>query len=662
MKKTVFIFILSIFFLGVNAQETDPVLLTVGGKDVLLSEFKAIYSKNNNKTEQTEEAVKEYLDLYIKFKLKVREAEDLGLDTTVKFKEELAGYRKQLAQPYLTDKEVTERLIKEVYERMKYDVRGKHILIRLPAEAYGKDTVEAYNKIVKARERILKGEDFEKVAKEVSEDPSVSKNGGDLGYFTALRMVYPFEVAAYTTKVGEVSQPLRTRFGYHILQVSDKRPARGTIKVAHIMVKTSETDTGEVLKAKEQKINEIYQLLTDEKQDFAVVAQQYSEDKMSASKGGELPEFSTGKMVEVFEDAAFSLQSDGDISKPVRTDFGWHIIKRLSYQSLGSYDELYNSIKQKISKDSRSNKSKEAFIEKVKKANNFKEYINERNDFYKIVTTEELLDGNFDVKKAKDLNKLMFGLYAEDGDKFEYTQADFAHFLGNRATNAKRMGEAPKINVKKMIDYLYQQKVEEAVVQFEDDRLPKTNEEFRLLMQEYRDGILLFDLTDEKVWSKAVKDTVGLKAFHEKNKEKYMWEERADATIYICSNDDVVKKVTKLLKVKLKKGYTNDDILKMVNTDSQLNLTIKEGKFTKQDNEDVAQATWEDFTVSTIKNEKSTSIVAINEILPPAPKTLNEVRGLVTSDYQNFLEEEWVKSLKEKYKVTVNNEVLKLVN
>ncbi|MCO6500909.1 MAG: peptidylprolyl isomerase [Vicingus serpentipes] len=660
MRKIVFV-LLGISMLSLNAQEADPILLTVGGKDVTLSEFNAIYNKNNNKTEQTEASVKEYLELYTKFKLKVREAEELGLDTMSTFKEELAGYRKQLAQPYLTDKEVTEKLIKEVYERMKYDVRGMHILINLPAEAYGKDTVEAYNKIVKARERIIKGEDFEKVAKEVSEDPSVSKNGGDLGYFTALRMVYPFEVAAYTTKVGDVSHPLRTRFGYHILKVTDKRPAKGEIKTAHIMIKTTESDTGEVAKAKEQKINEIYELLIKENQDFATLAKQYSEDQSSASKGGELPVFNAGKMIESFENAAFALEKDGDISKPIKTEFGWHIIKRLSYQPLGTYEDLYNSIKQKVSKDARSNKSKEALVKKIKDENNFKEYLAERNDFYKIITEDELLDGNMNIDKAKGLNKVMFGFYAKDGDKVEYTQTDFANFLANRASPAKRIGPKPTIDIKTIINLLYQQKVEETAIQFKDNRLPKTNDEFRLLMQEYRDGILLFDLTDKKVWSKAVKDTTGLKEFYEKNKEKYMWEERANATIYICSNDEVVKKVTKILKVKLKKGYSSSDILKMINTDSQLDLTIKEGKFTKNENEYLAKATWEELTVSTVKDEKGTAIVVIHEILPPAPKELDEVRGLVTSDYQNFLEEEWVKSLKEKYKVTVNNEVLKLV-
>jgi len=661
MKRVIVVALLSISLLSLSAQEKNPILLTVGGKEVTLAEFEAIYNKNNDKTERTEESIKEYLDLYIKFKLKVREAEELGLDTTIKFKKELAGYRVQLAQPYLTDKEVTEKLIEEAYERMKYDVRAMHILIKLPAEAYGKDTLEAYNKIKKIRERITKGEDFEKVAREVSEDPSVSKNGGDLGYFTALYMVYPFEVAAYTTKKGEVSPPLRTRFGYHILKVTDVRPARGNIRVAHIMLKLTETDTGEVVKAKEQKINELYDLLIKENQDFATLAKQYSEDQASASKGGELPVFNTGKMVESFENAAFALEKDGDISKPIKTDFGWHIIKRLSYEPLGSYEELYNAIKQKISKDSRSNKSKEALVEKIKAENNFKEYLNARDDFYKIVTADELWDGNFNIEKAKKLNKVMFGFFAEDGDKVEYTQADFANFLANRASNVQRIGAKPTIDVKTIINNLYQQKVDETAIQFKDDRLSKTNDEFRLLMQEYRDGILLFDLTDEKVWSKAIKDTTGLKDFYEKNKEKYMWEERVDATIYICSNEAIVKQVIKILKVKLKKDYSNEDILKMVNTGSQLDLTIKEGKFTKKDNEDIAKATWEELTVSTIKNGKSTSIVVIHDILPPAPKELNEVRGLVTSDYQNFLEEEWIKSLKKKYKVVVNNEVLKLV-
>jgi peptidyl-prolyl cis-trans isomerase SurA len=676
MKKIVAVLLIAISAFTLKAQEKESVLLTIGGKDVTLMEFNAIFNKNNTKNNITEAAINEYLDLYIKFKLKVREAEELGYDTLPGFKKELAGYRKQLAQPYLTDKNVTEALIKEAYERMKFEIRASHILVRVDAEADAKDTLLAYNKIMSLRKRAVKGEDFNKIIKEVTNKDYILKtnqelsywtnpkesiiDAQDLGYFSALQMVYPFETAVYNTKVGDVSKPIRTRFGYHIVKVVDKRPARGTLTTAHIMIKASAKDAPEVAKNSESKINEIYEKLTKENADFAVLAKQFSQDPGSARRGGELPKFTTGKMVEEFETAAFALKKDGDFSKPFKTQFGWHIVKRLSYEPLGSYEDLYNVVKSKVSRDSRSNKSKEALLKKIKEDNNFKEYIKERNDFYKLITKDEFYTGTWDVKKANNYKKVMFGFYAKDGDKVEYTQTDFANLLANqKPINSKISKESFSVNAE--INRLYKKVIEKTAINFKDERLPKTNNEFRLLMQEYRDGILLFDLTDKKVWSKAVKDTTGLKEFYEKNKNNYMWGERVDATIYVCSTDAVAEKVAKLIKNKAKKGYTNADILKMVNTESQLDLTIKEGKFTKEDNEDIAKATWKNGTTSIIKNEKNTAIVFINKVLAPAPKQLNEVRGLVTSDYQNFLEEEWVKALKAKYEVVVNKEVLKLV-
>jgi peptidyl-prolyl cis-trans isomerase SurA len=658
MKKVVLTLLLAVFVLSINAQEKDPVLLKIGGKEVKLSEFNAIFNKNNSNKNSTDESIQEYLDLYVKFKLKVREAEDLGYDTLPKFKNELKGYRKQLAQPYLTDKKVTEGLIKEAYDRMKQDIRASHILINVAEDAVPSDTLAAYNKALQARKKIS-GEVFENVAKQFSEDPSAQKNGGDLGYFSALHMVYPFETVAYKTKVGDISMPVRTRFGYHIIKVVDKRAARGTIRVAHIMVKAGRNDSAEVAASKKQKINEIYEKITNGTADFTDLAKQFSDDQGSSRKGGELPEFNAGKMVEEFETAAFNLSKDGDVSQPIQTDFGWHIIKRLGLKELGSYEDLYNTIKAKVSRDSRSNKSKEALLKKIKEDNAFVEIIKERNDFYKLITKEEYLAGSFKAEKASKYSKLMFGFYAEDGDKFEYTQTDFAKHLANQKPGKSK--NANELNVNAEINRAYDKILEEAAINFKDTRLSKTNKEFRLLMQEYRDGILLFDLTDEKVWSKAVKDTSGLEAFYEKNKNNYMWGERVDATIYSCNSEAIAKNVSKILKKKAKKGYSNDDILKMVNTESQLSLKIEEGKYSKKDNDSVDKASWNKGATSTMKVEKSVIIVVVNTVLPVEPKQLKEIKGLITSDYQSHLEQEWVKILEAKYQVEVNKEVLKLV-
>lgn len=659
MKKIGLVTLLLSAVLVSKAQQTDPVLLKIDNKAVTLSEFDAIFKKNNTKeTVITEESVNEYLDLYIKFKLKVREAENLGLDTSASFKSELEGYRKQLIQPYLTDREVSEALIEEAYERMKYDVNASHILINVDENALPKDTLIAYNQILKIRDRILKGEDFGTVAVETSNDPSSKTNKGNLGYFNALHMVYPFESAAYNLKVGDISMPVRTRFGYHIIKLNDKRTARGTIKVAHIMIQGSKDLDEETLKNKKQKIDEIYAKLLTDKTQFGELAQQFSDDKGSAARNGELPPFGTGKMVPEFEEAAYALKNDGDISEPIQTSYGWHIVKRLELTPLDSYENMYNTIKSKVSRDSRSNKTQEAVINKIKAENAFKEYIAKRDEFYKLVNADEFAKGEWTADKAKKLNKVMFGFYAKDGQKLEYTQTDFAKLIEENKPKAKPNTE---VNVVAEINRLYKSVLEEKALAFKEERLPKTNIEYKLLYQEYRDGILLFNLTDQKVWSKAIADTAGLEEFFKTNQSKYMWNKRAEATVYKCSDEATATQVEKVLNKKSKTPITNDELLKMFNKESQLTLTINEGKFEKGENASVDANEWIKGKLYKVKSAKGVDLVRITNVLEAEPKKLNEVKGLVTSDYQNFLEKEWVAELKAKYKVEVDKEVLKQV-
>lgn len=655
MKKIIVCISFILGTLAVFAQKNDsPILMEIGDKKITLEEFEAIYNKNSDNKKNTKEEVEDYLDLYIKFKLKVVEAEDLGMDTLPAFTQELEGYRKQLAQPYLSDREVTEKLIEEAYERMKTDVKAAHILVKVSLEADPKDTLTAYNKIMKIRKRIVGGEDFEKVAAEVSEDPSAKNNKGNLGYFSAFQMVYPFESAAYNTEIGKISMPVRTSFGYHLVKTLDKRKARGIMKVAHIMVRADKKLGEAEINQKKEKIDEIYTKVTAEDADFSALARQYSEDKESAKRGGELPAFGAGKMVEEFETAAFDLQNDGDISAPILTDYGWHIIKRLELKNLEAYEELYPTLKAKVARDSRANKSKEIVIENIKKENNFKEELKRRNDFYTAVDQKKFNKGEWKAEDVAKLDKVMFGFYPTDGEKFEYRQTQFAKRLENHMSR----NEPTNVDIKSYINKLYNTVVEEMTMRFKNRRLPVVNKEFRMLLQEYREGILLFNITDEKVWSKAVKDTTGLEAFYEANKQNYMWGERADAVIYKCNNDKIAKKVEKLIKAKAKKGYSNEDILKQINKDSQLNLTIEEGKFTKEQSELVAKAKWENKAVTKLNNENEVVLIEVKEVLAPQPKLLDEIRGLVTSDYQNKLEKEWVETLRKKYPVKIHKEVL----
>ena len=631
-----------------SAQEKDPVLLTVDGQNISLSEFEAVYKKNNRDEVVDQKDLEEYLELYINFRLKVREAEELGLDTVKKFIEELKGYQKQLAKPYLTDKEVSKKLVDEAYQRSLKDIRASHILIKVGPDALPKDTLAAYNKIMSIRKQALKG-DFAALAKKNSEDPSAKDNGGDLGWFSVLRMVYPFETAAFTTPVGETSMPVRTRFGYHIIKVVGNREAQGEIRAAHIMIKTGKEATEEEVKKAEEKANEVMALL-EKGQSFEDLAKKYSEDKGSANKGGELPKFGTGRMVPQFEEAAFGLKNDGDYSKPVLTDYGWHIIKRLERLPVAKFEDTEKELSAKVAKDSRSEMSKLSVLNRVKKEYGFKE---DRTQLDKLagLLTDALIEGKWKADTAKNLKGVVF----EIGPK-KYSIVDFANYMG---THQVRRG---KEDLKVIMNSMYNNYVQESLLAYEESQLEKKYPEYKALLKEYRDGILLFDLTDDKVWSKAVKDTAGLKAFHEKNRDNFMWEKRLDAEIYYCQKDSIVEPLQKVLKKKLKKGSPDkEEILKQFNANSALNLRIESDKYEKDDEKLLESITWEKGLYGPMKDGDNQVLVLVKEALAPTPKTLKEARGLVTAEYQNFLEKEWIAELRGKYKYTANRELLKKI-
>ncbi len=623
----------------------NSTLLTVGGDVVTRGEFMTIYKKNNSAP--TAISVTDYLDLFINFKLKVKEAKDLGLDTAKTFSSELRGYRKQLATPYLTDKEVNDKLLTEAYDRSKKDVRAAHILIKCDAEALPKDTLIAYKKAVSLRDRVLKGEDFNKLAEQFSDDPSAKENKGDLGYFTVFNMVYPFETAAYSTQKGQVSMPVRTRFGYHLVKVEDMRDAQGTIHTAHIMVKLPKDAKQADIDAAKLKIDEVYtKLKAGEK--FDDLAAKYSDDKASAKKGGELPWFGTGRMVPEFETAAFKLNTDGDYSEPVLTQYGWHIIKRLEKKGVASFDDVKVEFKSKIGKDSRAEKSKTSLVNKIKAEAAFKEDRKMLLDFNKAIDST-IYDGNWKTDKAAALTKVIFNL----GNK-NYTQADFAKFIASRQTK-----RAKDVSIQSIVNTMYDKFVEESALTYEDTQLEGKYPAFRDLLNEYRDGMLLFEITDKKVWSKAVEDTLGLKGYYDANKNNYMWGERADVTIFKFANKEVAERFRKYMKKNAKNNPTNDQILKEMNKTSQLDLQIEEGVYSKKDNETVDKVSWVAGTMSAdMDAEKSIIIVRVNKVLAPSPKSIAEARGLITADYQNYLEKEWIGMLRKKYTVTVDKAVL----
>ncbi len=627
----------------------DPILLVVGEEQIPRSEFERVFKKNNKDTVYTEKSVRDYLDLYVNYKLKVKEAEFLKMDTSETFKTELAGYRKQLAQPYLTDKNVSEQLVKEAYDRLNNDVRASHILIKVANDALPKDTIAAYNRALKIRDMILKGADFAKVARDSSEDPSAKENGGDLGYFTGMQMVYPFETAAYNNKIGQLSMPVRTRFGYHIIKTLDMRPAQGEIHVAHLMVRMPKDANDSLIKVAENKIKEaMTQLNNGASWDSVVV--KYSEDKASAKKGGELPWFGTGKMVPEFEKAAFALSKDGSLSTIVKTSYGWHIIKRLDKRGVASFDEKKGELRQMIMRDSRNETSRLSMVNKIKNEYNFKEVPKSKDMFVNALDTS-LVNGEWDLKRADSFKGNLFSLSDSTKTVKYYSIEDFAKYISTHQT--KRASSNPQV-----IGYsMYDQWMQEEVLAYEEARLDNKYVDFKNLMKEYRDGILLFDLTDKMVWTKAVKDTIGLQQYHEKNQNNYMWGERCSATIFQCNNEETASELRKQLQ-KGKKSI--DDIMAGINKKTPNAVTKKEGKYAHAESELIEKTNWNQGISNPISISNNWYLVDL-KILPPMPKSLNEAKGIVTSDFQSALEKEWVDQLKTKYPVTINQVVLQSV-
>lgn len=636
--------------LNVNAQSDDKrVLFTVAGQPVYVNEFNYVYTKNNinNTADFSEKSLREYLDLFTKFRLKVRQAEDLKLDTIESLKSELGVYRKQLAKNYLQDKEVYDNLEKEAYERMQSEVKVSHILVKVAPDASPADTLAAYKKIMDYRKQAMKkGSDFNMLAKALSEDPSARSNSGNLGYTTVFQMIYPFENATYSTPVGEVSMPFRTRFGYHIIKVMDKRPARGQVNVAHIVVTVPEKALFNADSASHFKVQKIYNDIKSGSITFEQAVTEFSDDKKTKLRNGELGWFGTGKMNEAFEDVAFGLKNKGDIGGPIRTPYGWHIIKLIDRKPIPPFSEIKNELKTKIDRDSRSEMSRSALVNKIKAKYGSMEYLDARKEVFAMVDSS-IVDGKWIPGDTKNMSKPVFKI----GDQVS-NQQDLAGFMAkNQKPSKNRGGFAGHCN------YLYEEFVEAKCLDLFEKKLDEEYPDFRMLMKEYRDGILLFELTDRQVWSKAVKDTNGLKAFYETIKDKYKWGNRASVDIYNCTDLAIANEARKWVG----KKKTPAEIMKALNKEgSKSKVTVISGKYEKGQYDLIDKVDWTPGIKPNIVNaDSSITFVNFKEVVNPEPKTLNEAKGYIVSEYQEYLEKQWVSDLRAKYPIVINEEVLK---
>lgn len=652
---TIVSFLVINFAFGQDYSSDKKKLLSIGDEQITVAEFMRVYQKNNIQNEVIDKkSLEEYLELFINFKLKVKEAEDLGLDTNKSFVDELGGYRKQLTKPYFIDDNVNQQLVEEAYKRKLIDIRASHILIKLQESASPEDTLRAYKKIEGIRERIMQGDNFEELAVEFSDDPSARDmeavpgqrpfrkgNQGDLGYFTVFDMLYPFENGAYNTKTGDVSEIIRTRFGYHIIKVTDKKDAMGKATVAHVyaaMPKGSgHSDSVKIEKKILQAQKEI-----QNGADFDAVVLKYSDDRGSKEKGGVLPPFGVNRMVPEFISEIASLNEPGQISGPVLTQYGWHLIKLVEQEKPGTFEEEEETLKERIQRDSRSHKSRDAVIIKVKKDYKFKEYPQNLEAVTALVDSS-ILDKKWKSDTAAHLIKPLFKFGKE-----KYSQADFAEYM------AKKQLKNRETNIDVFVRKSYEEFIDDMCIDYLDLKLEKIYPDFGALMKEYRDGILLFELTDQKVWSKAVKDTTGLEEFYNKNKNNYLWDQRAKATIYTVLDknklDDVRNRVLN--------GVKPEHLVDSYKNDSLPVVKFESGKYDLDANEYIRQTGLIKGISSNFENNEGVVFVMIYDIVDPEPKSLDEARGIITADYQNYLEKVWIKDLRKKYPVKVNSKVL----
>jgi len=639
---------------GIHAFSQEAVLMTIGDKPVYSSEFTRILNKNKNNLTGQKSTLQESLDMFINFKLKVREAEAQGLDTTAAFKKELASNREQLSKPYLMDQEVTDDLIKEAYERSKWEVRASHILIGVKPDAPAGDTLLAYRKAMAIRDRLISGEKFEDVAKEVSDDISASTNGGDIGYMPVLQVVYPFETAIFSMKIGELSMPVRTQFGYHIIRVTDKKPSRGKIHIATIWKSFNYTMTDEEKAKAKEEIQNIY-LQLKSGADFNDLARKYSDDRTMAVRGDAGFWIGPNQKEPAFDQAAYGLKNPGDITEPIETTLGWFIIRLIEKKAPDTWDEAKSVLANQISRDARSQKSEQVVINKLKKEYHYKVNTQNLEEFYRLVDPT-IFEGKWDPNPSLQKMGVLFTL----GDLSVY-QNEFAKYL---VLNVKKGGTVRTIA--EFVDEKFNTFANAKILDYEKTQLDRKYPEFRDLYHEFRDGNLLFEITDKMVWSKASMDTIGLANFFQASQSRYMWPQRLDAVVVFAKGENDLPKMVEEYRSTLQKqckdgcdGATVQNTLAEITARYSGNsFEIEDKLFAKGDNWITDQVKWKTGVSDVITEQNAKVFVLINKLIDPKPKKLDDIRGQVTADYQDNLEKEWIKVLKEKYPVKINQDVL----
>jgi len=640
MKRISLLLLFSVIFTNISFSQTDPVIMTIGNKKISKSEFEYIWNKNNTNNTIDRKSINEYVDLFVNFKLKVAEAENMGLDTTAAFINEFQGYRNQLTGQYLTDEAAREALVNQTYERIKEYVEASHILILVKQNSTPEDTLIAWNKINNIYNQAIKGTDFAKLARENSDDGNKSE-GGYLGFATGFRYVYPFENAVYNTSPGNISKPFKTQFGYHIVKVHSRRPAGGRYRSGHIMKMVSADANNETKETAKKAIFDIYKSL-QEGADFKKFATEQSDDQSAAANQGEYGLMYCGSLPIEYEDAVYGLKI-GEYSKPFQTKFGWHIVKALEFQPFPTVTEMAQDINGIIGRDERSLVPRKSFVEKLKKEYSYRP----NNESLTVVSNAYRgLSSNNDSTLLKIIQNSSVRLFTIDGK--DYTQSDFVNFIKSKGLGINDIISA------------YNEFVSESLISYEDSKLEKKYPEFGHLMQEYRDGILLFEVSNREVWEKASQDTEGLEKYFKQNRKSYNWDKPKFKGFVISCADQLTANSAKKLIKKLNPDSVSTVLKRTFNNDSTILLKVERGLYSEGENVNIDSLV---FKKNPNNPDKTLPFRFVSgKLLKNKPEDYTDVKGLVISDYQNFLEKRWLDALRAKYNVEINQEVVNTVN
>ena len=641
-RNLLLLFLFIGYFNG-NAQNKKNVLLTINSNPVYSSDFTKVFNKNLDLVvEESQKNVAGYLDLFIDYKLKISEAYAQELDKNQQYIKEFKKYEDQLAKKYIYDKRVVSKLVEEAYDRSLEEINAEHILVLSNLNDSPNDTLKAYNKIKEAHVKALKGENFTSLVIEYSEEPGAKKSKGKLGYFTAFQMVYPFENTAYNTKVGEISQITRTSFGYHIIKINDRRKKKPKINVSHIMIFSNKDKKAE---DPEERINELYAMIM-QGEPFEKIAKQFSEDKNTGVKGGQLKTFGPGDLkAPKFENAAYSIKNEGEIIAPIQSAFGWHIIRLNEKFSIPSFEEQKDDIEKKVKGGARALVVTQAINNKIIKKYGFKEgesYISYFNNF----VNDSILSRKWTYSSIPlTENQILFTI----GDH-DVTYNDYAEYLRDNQKTIKKY-----INKESLLIDMYVKFKNETLKNYFKERLEVENTEYATIINDYRNGLLVYDVMNKNIWQFAKTDSTGLKDYYEKTKNNYKWKKRLDVDIYSSSDEITTKQVQTLLM----RGEESATIKKQINSDGKINVITVSDVF-EIDQSELPEDLIPEKGVSDIKlNDGFYVVVNIKEVIEPTLKEFDEVRGTVISDFQTEIEKKWMQSLRDKYEVKINNKSLK---